>query len=97
MEFFTCECLLHPCRNTVTHHTQLKYDNLEKRLHRNFSTKSGYIAKSVCTVKVNSKFNVFIDIFLCCYDIPFTSSCLYHASMTIKTFYYPTDAQTYNS
>jgi len=24
------------------------------------------------------------------------SSCLYRASMTIKTFYYPTDAQIYN-
>jgi len=25
------------------------------------------------------------------------SSCLYRASMTIKTLYYPTGAQTYNS
>jgi len=25
------------------------------------------------------------------------SSCLYSASMTIKTLYYPTDAQIYNS
>jgi len=25
------------------------------------------------------------------------SSCLYCATMTIKTLYYPTDAQTYNS
>ena len=25
------------------------------------------------------------------------SSCLYRASMTIKTLYYPTDAQIYNS
>ena len=25
------------------------------------------------------------------------SSCLYHASMTIKKLYYPTDAQIYNS
>ena len=25
------------------------------------------------------------------------SSCLYRASMTIKTVYYPTDAQIYNS
>jgi len=27
----------------------------------------------------------------------FESSCLYRASMTIKTFYYPKDAQIYNS
>jgi len=25
------------------------------------------------------------------------SSCLYHASLMIKTLYYPTDAQIYNS
>jgi len=32
----------------------------------------------------------------CCEDGNEQSSCLYRASMTIKTLYYPTDAQIYN-
>ena len=30
-------------------------------------------------------------------DVLHESSCLYRASMTIKTLYYPIDAQIYNS
>ena len=32
-----------------------------------------------------------------CYELLQVSSCLYRASMMIKTLYYPTDAQIYNS
>jgi len=75
--FFTSECFLHHFKIVVTHHTELKEDNLEKMPHRNFSTKSGYMARSVCTVKVNAKFNVFMDNFFYYYVITFPITTAY--------------------
>jgi len=47
--------------------------------------------KNVYTVKVCNINSVFVKL-----EDNKASSCLYRASMTIKTLYYPTEAQIYN-
>jgi hypothetical protein len=58
-----------------------------------------YIDSELCTVDNSSNVIMYTDDRSTvtannCYE---ESSCLYRASVTIKTLYYPTDAQIYNS